>query len=205
MLRRNVLPHLVWGGVFGVCALPVLWLTYAAWSNQLGANPAEALIRGLGDWSLRLLCVVLALTPLRVTLSWTALARLRRMLGLWVFFYVTLHLLAYAWLDMGMDFSDIARDIGKRPFILAGFSAGLVLSVLAATSFKRAIQVLGASRWKLVHRGVYGAALLALLHFFWMRAGKNDVREVWVYATVIALLLGWRVWYRYRDRRQGAG
>lgn len=187
-----------WASVFGLCACPAVWFVYAAWADQLGANPAEALIRGLGDWALRLLCAVLALTPLRVTLSWPALARFRRMLGLWTFFYVVLHLLAYAWLDMGLDFADIVHDIAKRPFILAGFTAGLILGLLAATSFNRAIKALGAARWKALHQGIHGAVLLALLHFFWMRSGKNDPREVWIYMVIVALLLGWRLWHRRR-------
>jgi methionine sulfoxide reductase heme-binding subunit len=183
--------------VFGFCLLPCVWLFWAAASNQLGANPAEALIRALGDWTLRALVLVLAITPLRVTGGWPALARLRRMFGLFVFFYASLHWLAYAWLDMGFDWTDILLDVPKRPFILVGTLAWLLLLALAATSFNRAIRTLGAARWQALHRSTYAVAVLAILHFFWMRAGKNDFAEVVVYAVVLAALLGWR-WRRQR-------
>ena len=119
--------------VFALCLLPLAWLVYAAAANQLGANPAEALIRATGDWTLRALCLVLAVTPLRVVTSTPQLARFRRMLGLFVFFYGLLHLLSYAWFDMGFDGTDIVRDIIKRPFILVGSLALLVLTLLGAT------------------------------------------------------------------------
>ena len=180
--------------LFAACLLPFAWLLYAALANRLGANPAEALIRSTGDWTLRFLCVVLAVTPLRQWIQQPALARFRRMLGLFVFFYAVLHFLAYAWLDMGFDAATIAKDIPKRPFALVGFLALLLLLPLAATSFNRAIKALGAARWQALHRAVYAIALLALLHFFWMRAGKNDFAEVAVYAAVIGVLLGWRLW-----------
>lgn len=180
--------------LFVLCLLPLTWFIYGAAFDQLGANPAEALIRGLGDWTLRLLCLTLAVTPLRVRLRQPQLVRFRRMLGLFVFFYASLHLLAYGWLDMGLDFTDIAHDIGKRPFILVGFASWLLLLPLAATSFNRAIRVLGARRWLALHRLVYLIAGLALLHFFWMRGGKNDYAEVMVYGAIIGVLLLERVW-----------
>lgn len=185
--------------LFVACLLPFAWLLFGALANRLGANPAEALIRSTGDWTLRFLCLVLAVTPLRVLTQQPALARFRRMLGLFVFFYSVLHFLAYAWLDMGLDAATIARDIPKRPFALVGFLSLLLLVPLAATSFNRAIKALGAARWQALHRLVYAIALLALLHFFWMRAGKNDFAEVAVYAAVIGVLLGWRLW-RLRPR-----
>lgn len=184
--------------VFVLCLLPFAWLFYAAAANQLGANPAEALERSLGDWTLRFLCLVLAVTPLRVITATPQLARFRRMLGLFVYFYGVLHLLAYAWFDMGLDLGDILRDIPKRPFILVGTLALVLLTLLAATSFNRAIRWLGAARWRALHRCVYAVAGLAILHFFWMRAGKNNFAEVAVYAAILALLLGWRVWHRWR-------
>lgn len=186
--------------VFALALGPALWLLYAAASDQLGANPAEALIRALGDWTLRFLCAVLAITPLRVLSHTPALARFRRMVGLFVFFYALLHMLSYAVFDMGLDASAIAHDIAKRPFILVGSSALLLLSLLAATSFNRAIRWLGAVRWRALHKAVYGVAVLAVLHFFWMRAGKNNFAEVWVYGTLLALLLGWRVVHYGRQR-----
>ncbi|MCU0924650.1 MAG: sulfoxide reductase heme-binding subunit YedZ [Hydrogenophaga sp.] len=184
--------------VFVVCLLPAVWLVWAAANDQLGANPAEALIRSLGDWTLRALVLVLAITPLRVLGGWPVLARLRRMLGLFVFFYASLHWLAYAWFDMGFDWSEVLVDVPKRPFILVGTVAWLLLLLLAATSFNRAIRALGAARWQALHNAVYAVAVLAILHFFWMRAGKNDYAEVAVYAVLLGGLLGWRVWHRYR-------
>jgi sulfoxide reductase heme-binding subunit YedZ len=118
------------------------------------------------------------------------------MLGLFAFFYACLHVLSYSWLDMGLDVPDILADIAKRPFILVGTLAFLVLLALAATSFQRAIRALGGKLWQALHRTVYAAALLAVLHFFWMRAGKNNFAEVAVYAAIIATLLGWRLWRR---------
>jgi sulfoxide reductase heme-binding subunit YedZ len=187
--------------VFIACLLPFAWLFYSALTNQLGANPAEALIRATGDWTLRFLCIVLAVTPLRVISSTPALARFRRMLGLFVYFYVLVHLLSYSWFDMGFDVADIVKDIVKRPFILVGFSAFLLLTPLAATSFNAAVRKLGAKRWQMLHKLVYLIAGLGLLHFFWMRSGKNDFAEVFVYAGIIAALLGWRLWQRW-GRRQ---
>ncbi|GAC1539234.1 MAG: hypothetical protein NVS2B4_19170 [Ramlibacter sp.] len=181
--------------LFLLCLLPFAGLVYGALTDGLGANPAEYLIRAGGDWTLRFLCIVLAVTPLRVMFKLSALARLRRMLGLFVFFYVVFHLLSYSGFDMGFDVADIAKDIAKRPFILVGFSAFVLLTPLAATSFNRAIKALGAKRWQRLHKLVYLIAGLGLLHFFWMRAGKNNFNEVFVYAAIIAVLLAWRVWY----------
>jgi sulfoxide reductase heme-binding subunit YedZ len=178
------------------CMLPMLWLFYAAATDQLGANPAEALSRSTGELTLRFLCMVLAVSPLRVVLGLSALARFRRMLGLFVYAYVCLHLLSYAWFDMGFDPMDMARDIAKRPFILVGFIAFLLLTPLALTSFNRAIKAMGARRWQQLHRAVYLVAGLAVLHFFWMRAGKNDFGEVLLYAVILGALLAWRLWRR---------
>ena len=192
-MRKLLMHPLAKPVVFVLCLLPFAWLFYGAFTNNLGANPAEYLIRATGDWTLRFLCIVLAVTPLRVVTSTPQLARFRRMLGLFVYFYVVLHLLSYSWFDMGFDIPDIAKDIAKRPFILVGFSAFVLLTPLAATSFNRAIKALGGKRWQMLHKLVYLIAGLGLLHFFWMRAGKNDFTEVFVYAAIIAVLLGWRV------------
>ena len=173
--------------------LPALWLAAAAVLDRLGANPAEALERATGDWTLRLLCVVLAVTPLRTVVRLPGLARFRRMAGLFVYFYAVLHVLAYAWFDMGFELADVARDIAKRPFILVGFSALVLLTPLALTSFNRAIRALGGKRWQALHRLVYVVAGLAVLHFFWMRAGKHNFAEVAVYAAILGTLLGWRL------------
>jgi len=186
--------------LFALALLPFAWLLWGAIANTLGANPAEALIRGTGDWVLRFLCLTLAITPLREWTGWSALARLRRMLGNFAFFYVVLHFLCYAWLDMGLDWAAIVKDIPKRPFVLVGTLALLLMAPLAATSFNRAIKALGAARWKRLHKAVYAIVLLGLLHFFWMRAGKNDFSEWAIYAAVVAVLLGWRLLQAARRR-----
>ena len=186
--------------LFTLALVPLAGLVYGAIANTLGANPAEALIRSTGDWTLRLLCLTLAVTPLRQISGWHALARLRRMLGLFTFFYGVLHFLCFAWLDMGLDVQAILADIPKRPFILVGTAALLLMLPLAATSFNRAIKTLGTVRWQALHKAVYAVALLALLHFFWMRAGKNDFAEWGVYAAIVTALLGWRLARRLRQR-----
>jgi sulfoxide reductase heme-binding subunit YedZ len=179
--------------VFAAALLPFAWLLYGAITDHLGANPAEYLIRSTGDWTLRFLCITLAVTPLRVTLEQPAIARFRRMLGLFTYFYVVLHLLCYSWFDKGFDVADITKDIGKRPFILVGFTAFVLLSPLAFTSFNRAVRALGVKRWQALHKLVYAIAGLGILHFFWMRAGKHNFAEVAVYASILAVLLGWRL------------
>ena len=183
---------------------PLAGLVYGALANTLGANPAEALIRSTGDWTLRFLCLTLTVTPLRQLSGWHALARLRRMLGLYAFFYGLLHFLAFAWLDMGFDGEAILKDIPKRPFILVGTAALLLMVPMAATSFNRAIQALGAARWRALHKAVYAVALLGLLHFFWMRAAKNNFAEWSVYAVLVTALLGWRLWHGLRQRRKAS-
>ncbi|MGC1172786.1 sulfite oxidase heme-binding subunit YedZ [Polaromonas sp.] len=203
-MKRLLLHPVAKPAVFIACLLPFAWLFYSALTNQLGANPAEALIRATGDWTLRFLCIVLAITPMRVISNTPALARFRRMLGLFVYFYVVVHLLSYSWFDMGFDLADIVKDIIKRPFILVGFSAFLLLTPLAATSFNAAIRKLGAKRWQMLHKLVYLIAGLGLLHFFWMRSGKNDFAEVFIYAGIIAALLGWRLWQRWGRRQHRA-
>jgi sulfoxide reductase heme-binding subunit YedZ len=174
--------------LFVAAAGPAAALVWGAVHGTLGANPAEALIRNTGDW------------PLRQATGWHALARWRRTLGLYTFFYAVLHAAAYAWLDMGLQVADIVRDIAKRPFILVGATSLLLLIPLAATSWDRAVRTLGAARWKALHRTVYTIALLALLHFLWMRSSKGDVAEVGVYAAILAMLYGWRLRDHLRTR-----
>ena len=187
--------------LFAACLLPFAWLVYGIVADRLGANPAEYLIRSTGDWTLRFLCLTLAVTPLRVLAKLPPLLRFRRMLGLFTYFYVVLHFLSYSGFDMGFDLGDIAKDIAKRPFILVGFTAFVLLTPLAATSFNRAIKALGAKRWQRLHKLVYLIAGLGLLHFFWMRAGKNDFAEVFVYAGIVAALMAWRVWHFFRQKK----
>jgi methionine sulfoxide reductase heme-binding subunit len=189
--------------LFVLGLLPFAWLFYGAFTDNLGANPAEYLSRATGDWTLRFLCLTLAVTPVRVLASVPTLARFRRMMGLFTYFYVLLHLLAYSWFDQGFDLGEIGKDIAKRPFILVGFAGFVLLTPLAATSFNAAIKALGARRWQALHRLVYVVAPLGILHFFWMRAAKNNFGEVAVYAAILAVLLGWRVRESLRRRQAG--
>ena len=183
------------------CMIPFAWLLHGALNDTLGTNPAETLMRSTGDWTLRFLCATLAVTPLRQLTGHAALVRYRRMLGLFTFFYACVHFLCYSWLDMGFVPGDIVRDIPKRPFILVGTTALLLMLPMAATSFNAAIRTLGAARWKALHRAIYAVAVFALLHFFWMRAAKNNFGEPAVYAAIVALLLGWRLVQHWRGRR----
>jgi len=189
--------------VFVLSLLPFAWLVYGAATDHLGANPAEYLERSVGDWTLRFLCLTLAVTPVRVLAGLPTLQRFRRMLGLFTYFYAFLHFLTWAWFDQGFELADMAKDIAKRPFILVGFAGFVLLTPLALTSFNRAVKAMGARRWQALHRLVYVIAGLAILHFFWMRAGKNNFAEVAVYAAILGVLLGWRV--RQRFRRVAAG
>ena len=190
--------------LIALALLPFAALLWGAVGNTLGANPAETLIRSTGDWALRLLCVGLSVTPLRVSLRLPALARFRRNVGLLCFFYASCHVLAYAWLDMGWLWQDIWRDVLKRPFITVGMATFALLLPLALTSFNRAIRALGGKRWQRLHRVVYLCAGLALLHFLWMRSGKQNFGEVWLYGSWVALALCWRIWQAWQRRRRVA-
>lgn len=183
---------------------PAAWLLVGAATDSLGANPAEALIRSTGDWALRGLCVALAVTPVRQWTGWSALARLRRLLGLFAFFYVLLHVASYWVLDMGGSLQAVWDDVLQRPFILVGALAAVLLLLLALTSPQRVVRWMGGRRWKRLHQSIHLAAWLALLHFFWMRDAKNNLTEVAVYIAIIAALQGWRWLYALRARRTAA-
>lgn len=193
-----LLRQLKWPAL-GMAALPAIWLWFAALTDRLGANPAEALIRGLGEWTLILLCLTLSITPLR---QWTGRAEWalwRRGLGLWSFVYALQHVTVYLWLDMEWSLAQAWADVMQRPFILVGTLALLLMIPLAATSFNRAIRWLGATKWKRLHASVHAIAALALLHFFWMRSGKNDYADVLLFGAVVVLL--WLLRWGYGLRR----
>ena len=185
--------------VFVLCLLPLAYLLWALFTHQLGANPVEKLSHRSGDWTLRFLLIVLAITPLRRLSGWQQLARLRRMLGLFAFFYACLHFAVWLVFDHFFDVNDIIKDIIKRPYITLGFSAFVLLIPLAATSTKAMMRRLG-RWWSRLHQWVYVAATLGVLHYLWLV--KADVREPVLYALLLALLLGARVWHR---RRPGGG
>ena len=184
--------------LFMVCLIPFGMLLAGAVTDHLGADPAQFILLNTGIWALRFLCIALCITPLRQLTGWSVLARFRRMLGLFVFFYASLHLLSYAGFDMGFDVLEIVRDIPKRPFILVGFLAWTGLLLMALTSINKIIKKMGARRWKKLHQIVYSILLLGLLHFFWMRSAKHRYDEVELYAVFTFILLGWRVFDHFR-------
>jgi sulfoxide reductase heme-binding subunit YedZ len=186
--------------LFLLCLMPLTYYGLGLWEDTLGANPIEAFTRGLGDWALRLLLITLAVTPLRRLMGWTWLMRLRRMLGLFAFFYVCLHLTTYLWLDQSFDWPAIGTDILKRPFITAGMIVFVLLIPLAATSTNAMIRRLGGKRWQELHRLIYPAAMIAVVHYTWMV--KADVTQPAIYGVVLALLLGLRLWWRFQDARK---
>ncbi len=178
--------------LFIVALLPLARLFYLGSAGGLGANPVEFVIRSLGTWALVMLCTTLTVSPLRWLTHWAWLARLRRMFGLFCFFYASLHVLAYVGLDQWFALNAIFKDIVKRPYITAGFAAYLLLIPLAITSTNSMVRRLGGRNWQRLHRAVYVIAALAILHFWWQRAAKNNLNEPLVYALVVGLLLGAR-------------
>ncbi len=180
-----------------LCAAPMLYLAAKAGFDLLGANPVEAAIRFLGDWGLRFLIVALAVTPVRLLTGWTMMARYRRMLGLWAFAYVTLHLLGYVVLDQFFDWQNIGHEILKHKFITVGMAALTLLIPLAATSTNGMIKRIGGRSWKKLHRLVYLAVPLAAVHYIWMV--KADIRQPLVYLVITLLLLGYRWVYARRQ------
>ncbi|MDO8607986.1 MAG: protein-methionine-sulfoxide reductase heme-binding subunit MsrQ [Phaeospirillum sp.] len=177
--------------VFALCLVPLVWLAGRAAIDGLGANPIEALVRFLGDWALRFLLIALAVTPLRRITGWSWLGGLRRMLGLFAFFYVVLHLSSYIGLDQFFDWPAIGREIVKRRYITIGMAAVLLLLPLALTSTDSMVRRLGGRRWRKLHRLVYLIAPLGVAHH-WMMV-KKDLTEPMIHAAILALLLGWRV------------
>jgi sulfoxide reductase heme-binding subunit YedZ len=190
--------------VFGLCLLPLVILvleTFGVFGWSLGANPIEALIHSLGKWGLKFLLITLAVTPLRKLTGWTWLVRFRRMLGLFAFFYVLLHFLAYAGLDQGFVPVVIFEDIAERPYITIGVTALLLLLPLAATSTKGMMRRLG-SRWKKLHRLIYIIGILGVWHFYWQV--KLDTLEALIYAGILTALLAFRL-VDWRRRQALAG
>jgi len=177
--------------VFCVSLLPLVWLCWLAWQDRLGANPVETLSHRTGDWSLRFLLLTLAVTPLRRLSGWNWLLKFRRMLGLFAFFYVCLHLGVYLIFDQFFDPSAILEDIAKRPYITVGFAGFLLLIPLAATSTNGMIKRLGRN-WQRLHRLVYLIGMLGVVHYWWLV--KADISEPLLYAGLLTMLLGYRAW-----------
>ena len=179
--------------LFIVCLVPLGQLGYGYYSDNLTANPIEYITRFTGSWSLIILLASLTVTPLRRLTGWNELIKLRRMLGLFAFFYAALHFSTYMVLDLFFDFAAIAKDIFKRPYITVGFSALVLMIPLAVTSSAAMIRRLG-KRWQQLHYLVYGIAILGVLHFYWLV--KADIRRPVQYGAVLALLLGFRLAFK---------
>ena len=184
--------------VFVACLLPLAWLVWRGVTSALTANPIEDITHRTGDWALRLLLVTLAITPLRKLLGWSSLASYRRMLGLFAFFYASLHLSTYLVLDFFFAFDLIFDDVIERRYVTAGFAGFMLLLPLALTSTTGMIRRLGGARWRRLHRLVYLAAVAGVVHYLWLV--KIDIGPPLVYAAVLALLLGLRLWFHYAKR-----
>lgn len=184
--------------VFAACLVPFALLVAGAFGiagRELGADPVKFVLHWCGKTALNLLLITLLVTPVRLLGGWPNLVRLRRMLGLFAFFYALLHFAIYLGLDLEFDFAGLAKDIAKRPYITIGFAALLLLVPLAATSTNRMMRRLG-RRWLVLHRLVYVIAILSVWHYYWQV--KRDIREPLIYAAILAVLLGYRVWHRRR-------
>ncbi|PQV45331.1 protein-methionine-sulfoxide reductase heme-binding subunit MsrQ [Paraburkholderia sp. BL21I4N1] len=186
--------------VFIAAWYPLARIVLFGVTDRLGANPIEFITRSTGLWTLVFLCVTLAVTPLRRLTGVAAFVRFRRMLGLYAFFYATLHFTTYLWFDKWFDVAAILKDIGKRPFITVGFAAFVLLIVLAVTSPRAMVRKLG-RRWQMLHRSIYAIGALAILHFWWMKAGKHDLVLPKIYGAIMVALLGWRLIVWMRERR----
>ena len=178
---------------------PLLRLSWLAYSDQLGANPIELITRSLGTWTLVFLLITLTITPLRKLSGWTWLIKLRRMAGLFAFFYATLHFITYIWLDQFFDLSAMYKDVIKRPFITIGFAAFVMLIPLALTSTNAMMKKMGGKNWQLLHRLVYAIALFGVLHYWWLV--KKDLTQPIIYSAVLAVLLGYRLWVWQSKKR----
>jgi sulfoxide reductase heme-binding subunit YedZ len=182
--------------LFVIALLPFAWIAWRAINNDLGTNPIETLNRSTGDWVLRFLLITLAVTPLRKLTGWNALLRFRRMLGLFAFFYACVHFLTWSWIDQSFDWNGIVKDVIKRPFITLGFTCLMLLVPLAVTSTNGMVKRLGARNWQRLHRLVYAIGIGGVIHYWWLV--KSDIREPLMYAAILALLLGLRVWWARR-------
>jgi methionine sulfoxide reductase heme-binding subunit len=177
--------------LFALCLAPFALLLWRGTHDGLGANPIEFITHATGDWTLRFLVVTLAITPVRKVFGWPQLVRFRRMLGLFAFFYGCLHFMTYVWLDKFFDLSAMLKDVAKRPFITAGFTAFVLLIPLALTSTAGWIGRLGGRRWQALHRLIYVSAAAAAVHYYWLV--KSDIRLPVFYASMVAMLLLWRI------------
>ena len=177
---------------------PLAYLAWGAVNGGLGANPIEAITRETGTWTLRFLVITLAVTPLRRLTGWNDAIKFRRMLGLFAFFYGTLHLMTYVWLDQFFDLASMVKDVTKRPFITAGAAAFLLMVPLAVTSTAGMIRRMGGRAWRRLHRLAYASAVVGVLHYWWLV--KLDTTRPRNYAVILGALLGIRLFVFLRPR-----
>jgi methionine sulfoxide reductase heme-binding subunit len=187
--------------VFSLSSIPLLVVIWRGFHNNLTANPVEFLQHQTGDWTLRFLIFTLCVTPFRKILNLPELIRLRRMLGLFAFFYASLHFLTYLGPDQSFNFAGMLKDVAKRPFITVGFTAFVLLIPLAITSTAAWVRRLGGKRWLALHRSIYLCAILGVIHYYWLV--KSDVREPLFYGFLVAILLLWR-FTEWLTRRRAA-
>lgn len=185
LVRRVLKP-----AVFVVCLVPVTLLLYNAFWGSLGVNPLETITNETGIWTLRLLVATIAITPIRWLTKWNPIINFRRMIGLFAFFYGTIHFFIYFLFDRLLEFDGLWEDIKLRPYITVGFTAFVLMIPLAMTSTKGWIRRLGGHRWNLLHKLVYVSAALGVLHYFWKV--KLDTTNPLIYAAIVGILLGWR-------------
>jgi sulfoxide reductase heme-binding subunit YedZ len=199
--RPNAILRVARTLLFLACLAPLAHLGWRAWKGNLTANPIEYITHFTGDWTIRLIVATLAVTPLRKLLRLPTLIRYRRMIGLFAFFYGALHFLTWLCVDKFFQWPEIVKDLSKRPFIIAGFTAFACMLPLAVTSTAGWIRRLGGKRWQLLHRLIYVTAIAAVTHYYWLV--KSDIRLPVLYGALVALELGYRavVWARDRRRR----
>ena len=188
--------------VFLAGLLPLFWLGWRAWHQNLTANPIEFITHFTGDWTIRFLVFTLAVSPLRKLLALPDLIRFRRMIGLYAFFYGTLHFITYIWLDKFFDLPEMLKDVAKRPYITAGFTAFVLMIPLAVTSTAGWIRRMGGKRWQMLHRLVYVSAIAGVIHYYWLV--KSDIRLPAMYGAFVAVLLGYRAIVSAMNRRPRA-
>jgi sulfoxide reductase heme-binding subunit YedZ len=186
--------------VFLLALVPFARMVWLTVTGQL-VEPLEFITHGTGDWTLYFLCITLAVTPLRRLTNANWLVKLRRMLGLFAFFYATLHFMTFIWFDHFFDLAAMWKDVLKRPFITVGFIAFVLLVPLAATSTNGMVRRLGGKRWQALHRTLYVIAPLAILHFWWMKAGKHNFAQPILFGAIVALLLGMRLYWKLSRTR----
>ena len=188
--------------LFAACLLPLAVLVWRGFHNNLSANAVQFVEHWTGDWTIRFLIITLAVTPLRKLLRLPNLIRFRRMFGLFAFFYVCLHFTTWLWLDRYFNWSEMLKDVAKRPFITVGFTGFVLMIPLAVTSTAGWIRRLGGKRWQMLHRAIYLSAIAGVIHYYWLV--KSDVRKPLQYAAIVAVLLAWRVGSWFNSRRDPA-